>query len=208
MLVPEVSQGTGPELDALRQACDAAIDDLLAHDPQHIAVVGAGEPDRFWQRNTGGSLKRYGVDVHVGGDGDELPLGLTIGAWLLDGHGWTGSRAYATGGVDPQGRTAVLVMADGSAKRTTEAPGYFDERAGAFDASIAEALAAGDPHALESLDEHLAIQLWCGGAVPLKLLGQAIAAETSKGASVAAQLRYDEAPFGVGYWVANWSLTR
>lgn len=204
--MPEVAQASGPELDRLRLACGSAIDELLAHDPQHIAVVGAGEPGRYWQRNTGGSFKRYGVDVHAGGDGDELPLGLTIGAWLLDGHGWTGSRAYATGGVNPQGRTAVLAMADGSAKRSSDAPGYFDERAAGFDRAIADALAAGDPHSLECIDTGLAQQLWCGGAVPLILLGQAIAAETSKGASVVANLRYDEAPFGVGYWVANWSL--
>ncbi|MBC7593175.1 MAG: hypothetical protein H7288_04435 [Kineosporiaceae bacterium] len=208
MLVPEVAQGAAPDLDELRRACDAAVQELLAQDPQHIAVVGGGPPDRFWDHHAGGTLKSYGVDLHAGGDGNELDLGLTIGAWLLDRNSWTGSRAYATGEVDPKGRTALLVMADGTAKRNTEAPGYFDERAEGFDRLISDALAAGDTPTLANLDEELAAELWSGGARPLRLLGRTTAAEISKGASIAAQLRYNEAPFGVGYWVANWSLTR
>lgn len=208
MLVPEVAQGAAPDLDELRKACDDAIQELFAQDPQHIAVIGDGPPDRFWDHNAGGTLKSYGVDLHAGGDGNELDLGMTIGAWLLDRNGWAGSRAYATGEVDPQGRTALLVMADGTAKRSTEAPGYFDERADDFDRQISTALAAGDAHTLLNLDEEFAAELWSGGARPLKLFGWMAAAEISKGASVAAQLHYDEAPFGVGYWVANWSLTR
>ncbi len=203
MLVPEVAQGAAAELDELREACDAAIGDLLALDPDHIAVIGAGPADRYWDHHAGGTLKPYGVDVHAGGATDELPLGLTLGAWLLDRNGWTGSRAYATGDVDPKGRTALLVMADGSAKRTVAAPGYFDERAEDFDRTIATALGAGDAHTLQHLDEELAAELWCEGARPLRQLG---AIADAKGAPIAARLRYDEAPFGVGYWVANWNF--
>lgn len=207
MLVPEIAQGAAEDLDELRRACDAAVHDLLAQEPQHIVVIGEGPAARFWDNNAGGSLKPYGVDLHVGGVTEELPLSLTIGAWLLDRFGWTGARAYATGDVDPKGRTALLVMADGSAKRSTGAPGYFDGRAEAFDQLISAALAAGDAHTLESLDEGLSLDLWAAGAQPLKLLGRMVVAEMAKSASVAAQLRYNAAPFGVGYWVANWSLT-
>ena len=207
MLVPEVAQGGAADLDELRGACDTAVQELLAQDPQHIAVIGDGPPGSFWDHSAGGTLKTFGVDLHVGGKTNELPLGLTIGAWLLDRNSWTGSRAYASGVVDPKGRTALLVMADGTAKRSTEAPGYFDERAEGFDRSICDALAAGDADALASLDEELAAELWSGGARPLRLLGRMTAAHISKGASIAAQLRYNEAPLGVGYWVANWSLT-
>ncbi|MEO6471489.1 MAG: class III extradiol dioxygenase subunit B-like domain-containing protein [Aeromicrobium sp.] len=202
MLVPEVAQGAAPDLDSLRDACDTAVQKLIALEPDHIVVIGDGPKDRFWDHHAGGSLGQYGVDVHAGGETDELPLGLTIGAWLLNRNGWSGSRAYATGEVDPKGRTALLVMADGSAKRTKEAPGYLDERAEAFDESIASALAAGDAHTLAAIDEQLAAELWAGGAQPLIQLGRNAA--KAKGASVAAQLRYNEAPFGVGYWVANW----
>lgn len=211
MLVPEVAQGAAGGLDSLREACDAAVQELLAFEPDHIAVLGDGPAERFWDHHAGGSLKPYGVDVHAGGNTDELPLGLTIGAWLLERNGWTGSRAYATGEVDPKGRTALLVMADGSAKRSVAAPGYFDERAEAFDASIAAALAAGDAHTLRNLDEALAAELWCGGAQPLKTLGRIVdnaMVDNAMDAPVHARLRYDEAPFGVGYWVANWSPSR
>lgn len=201
MLVPEVAQGAAAELDGLRAACDAAIGELLALGPDHVVVLGDGPADRYWDHHAGGTLAPWGVDVRAGGSTDDLPLGLTIGAWLLDRNGWTGSRAYATGDIDPRGRTAVLVMADGSAKRSIAAPGYFDDRAEGFDASISAALAAGDAHTLEVLDEVLAAELWCGGARPLKHLGH-----MAKGAPVEARLRYDEAPFGVGYFVANWKF--
>jgi len=206
MLVPEVAQGAAADLDELRQACDDAVQELIALEPQHIAVLGDGPPDTYWDHHSGGTLRPYGADVHAGGSTDELPLALTIGAWLLDRNGWTGSRAYATAEVDPRGRTALLVMADGTAKRSTSAPGYFDERAEGFDRLISDALAAGDADTLANLDEELAAELWSGGARPLTLLGNIVG--NTKDASVTAQLRYNEAPFGVGYWVANWSLIR
>ena len=202
MLVPEVAQGAADDLDDLRTACDQAVAGLIAARPDHIAVIGGGPLDSCWPTHAGGTLKSYGVDFHAGGATDELPLSLTIGAWLLDRAGWTGSRAYATADLEPRGRTAILVMADGSAKRTTEAPGYFDERAEPFDRAIAEALATGDRETLASLDDVLANALWCAGAQPLKVLGR-----MTKGATIAARLHYDEAPFGVGYWVADWKIS-
>ena len=202
MLVPEVAQGSAKDLDDLRAACDKAVAGLVAAQPDHIAVIGGGPLDTFWSIHAGGSLKPYGVDLHAGGETDELPLSLTIGAWLLDRAGWTGSRAYATADLTPHGRTALLVMADGSAKLTSEAPGYFDERAEPFDRAISEALAGGDSDTLALLDEDLADELWCGGAQPLKALGR-----MTKGATIEARLHYDEAPFGVGYWVADWKLS-
>ncbi len=206
MLVPEVAQGAAADLEELRLACDAAVQELIALKPDHIAVLGDGPADRFWDHDAGGTLKGLGADVHAGGDSDELPLGLTIGAWLLDRNGWTGSRAYATGEIDPRGRTVLLVMADGTAKRSSTAPGYFDERAEAFDKVVSDALAVGDAHTLANLDEALASELWAGGAKPLRLLGSTLKRAHDEGASVAAHMRYNEAPFGVGYWVANWTI--
>ena len=89
---------------------------------------------RTCDETAGGTFADFGVDLHVGGHTDELPLSLTVGAWLLARAGWVGPRTYSTGTPDIEGRVALLVMADGSAKRTTEAPGYFDERAIAYDA--------------------------------------------------------------------------
>ena len=73
---------------------------------------------------------------------------------------------------DVDGRVALLVMADGSAKRSTSAPGFLDDRAEAFDASIAAALADGDAEALASLDLELGAELWAAGTPALRTLGQ------------------------------------
>lgn len=112
-----------------------------------------------------------------------------------------GPRTYSTGVPDVSGRVALLVMADGSAKRSTAAPGFLDDRAEAFDAAIAASLASGDVETLASLDPDLGAELWAAGTPALRTLG-----ELTKGADIVANLRVDVAPFGVGYWVAEWVL--
>ncbi len=174
---------------------------MLSGDPDRVVVIGAGELDGDHDESAGGSFAPYGVDLHVGGAGAELPLSLAVGAWLLDRAGWDGPRTYSTGMPDVTGRVALLVMADGSAKRSTSAPGFFDDRAEAFDASIAAALARGGAEALASLDPELGAALWAAGTPALRTLG-----ELTKGADIVANLRVDVAPFGVGYWVADWVL--
>ena len=62
--------------------------------------------------------------------------------------------------------------------------------------------ASGDADALASLDVHLADELLAPGPRALVVLG-----EMTKGADVTATLRWDGAPFGVGYWVADWVIT-
>ncbi|KAA1398164.1 hypothetical protein [Aeromicrobium ginsengisoli] len=201
MIIPEVASGAVDDLAALRAACDAAVATLLARRPERVVVLGAGELAGDLDETAGGTFAAYGVDLHVGGPGSQLPLSLAVGAWLLDRAGWSGPRTYSTGVPDVDD-AALLVMADGSAKRSTTAPGFFDDRAEAFDASIAAALASGDSEALAALDLELGVDLWAAGVPALRTLG-----ELTKGADVAANLRVDVAPFGVGYWVADWVLS-
>jgi hypothetical protein len=202
MLVPEVATGASDDLAALREACDDVVAALLAREPDRVVVLGSGDLAGDRDETAGGSLAPFGVDVHAGGADDALPLSLTIGAWLLDRAGWSGPRTYATGTPDTTGRVVMLVMADGSAMRTTEAPGFLDVRAEPFDAAIAAALSAGDADALAALDVELGRELWAAGTLPLKTLG-----EMTKDADITARLREDVAPFGVGYWVADWVLS-
>jgi hypothetical protein len=202
MIIPEIAVGAADDLAPLRSACDAAVSTILAVEPDRVVVIGAGELVTDRDESAGGTFAPYGVDLHVGGDGSELPLSLAVGAWLLDRAGWSGPRTYSTGTPDVGGRVALLVMADGSAKRSTSAPGFLDDRAEAFDASIAAALAEGDAYALASLDAELGAELWAAGTPALRTLG-----ELTKGADIAAHLRVDVAPFGVGYWVADWVLS-
>jgi aromatic ring-opening dioxygenase LigB subunit len=95
---------------------------------------------------------------------------------------------------------ALLVMGDGSACRTVKAPGYLDERAEAYDAAVAAALGGADTAALAALDAELSAALKASGRAPWQVLAGA-----AEGADVGGELLYDEAPYGVGYFVAAWS---
>ena len=88
-------------------------------------------------------------------------------------------------------------MADGSAMRGPRAPGYLDERAGAFDAGVERALRAGDLHALEAIDPALARELMATGRPAWQVLAGA-----THGAALRADVMYAGDPFGVMYVVA------
>ena len=93
----------------------------------------------------------------------------------------------------------LLVVANGSAKRTEKAPGHFDERAAAFDAAIGKALADGDVAALAGIDVGLAEELWAMPDIDvLRVLSDRIPAVRS------VHVDYDDAPYGVQYWVVRW----
>lgn len=101
---------------------------------------------------------------------------------------------------DDEGRgPGMLVVANGAATRTERAPGHFDERAESFDAAIGAALRNGEPGSLVDIDLDLADELW---AMPdaglLRWLPSQVDSVTH------AQVDYDDAPFGVQYWVVRW----
>jgi hypothetical protein len=89
-----------------------------------------------------------------------------------------------------------LVVANGSAKRTEKAPGHFDERAAGFDEALGEALRTGDLEALRAIDRELADELWAD-VDALVDLGEL-------GGVTDVQVDYDDAPYGVQYWVVRW----
>ena len=100
-------------------------------------------------------------------------------------------------GSDPDG-PGLLVVANGSATRTEKAPGHFDERAAGFDAAIGKALADGDPGALDDIDLDLADELWAlPDADVLRTLSTRVGEVTD------VQVDYDDAPYGVQYWVVR-----
>lgn len=200
-LVPVVASGAASELADVREAALDAVATLVAARPERIIVLGSGPLADAVDDSAGGTLAGHGAAVRAGGDALVLPLSLTIGAWLLDQTGWDGPRTYTTSAPGIDERVGLLVMADGSARRGLRAPGYLDDRAGSFDAIISAALAEGDAGTLASLDVHLGDELLAVGVRPLSVLG-----DMTKGADVTARLRYDEAPFGVGYWVADWTI--
>jgi hypothetical protein len=214
LLLPAVEGRAAPETTALRQACAAAVADMLAVRPEVVVVVG-GDVDPGVRLGPGdaGDLRGYGVDRTVPFAGDvgpgrrRLPLAHTLGAWLLDEAGFGGTRV----GVGPAdlgrlvrdlpGPLGLLAMGDGSARRTVKAPGYLDEAAVPFDTAVATALAAGDAGALAALDEAEGKRLLAAGVPTWRAVGAALA-----GREVRGRLHAHEAPFGVGYLVADWSV--
>jgi hypothetical protein len=212
LLLPAVEVRADDGTTALREACAAAVADMLAVLPKVVVVVadGAAAGERFGAGDVG-DLRGFGVDVAIPFDGQARPGGSrvppahTLGAWLLDQAGFQGRRV----GVGPAGLDrlvgdlpaplGILAMGDGSARRSVKAPGYLDDAAAPFDAGVARALRDGDAAALAGLDPEAGRHLLAAGVPVWRAVGAALA-----GRQVTARLHHDAAPFGVGYLVASW----
>jgi hypothetical protein len=213
LLVPAVAAGAADELDDLRAACVAAIR-RVAQPGSQLVLLGAGDRTTQYATGTTGSLHGFGVDVGVALGSTSgtttgpaaLPLSLTVGAWLVQQAlddapdatiGW--SIGDAGGPVElPDAPVALLVMGDGSARRSTSAPGYLDPRAAGFDAAVARALAAGNPDGLR-VDPELGDELLAAGSRTWQAAAVLLSHRRWR-----AELLYDAAPYGVGYFVATW----
>jgi len=226
-------------MDAARAACDDALRRLTDARPDRLVVIGPAEPPARGTHPQGarGSLRGYGVDLEVSlGKGDApdahpLPSSLTVGAWLLTRTDWTAAPVEGLGVGEPLSRercedvggqlagsaerVALLVMGDGTNCRTLKAPGYFDERAAAFDSQAARALENADAGGLLALDEELAYELGASGRACWQVLAGAATGgatgsrnESRTGSrnegGLEGRLLYDDAPYGVGYLVACW----
>jgi hypothetical protein len=220
VLVPDVAQGAASETAELLAACDGAVAWLAATTAPTgpVLVVGPGPVERHLDGSAGGTLAGFGVPVQAGGArSTELPLALTIGAWLLDRAAVARERrgylAVAQDG-SPSGAasttalataSAVLVMGDGPARLSDRAPGGLDPEAAVLDAQIAEALGSGDPAALELLDAEAGARLLAAGTPAWRAVGSALreahGADSRWDATVAAH----RAPYGVSYLVATWA---
>jgi hypothetical protein len=214
LLVAEVAQGAAAELDDLRSACDVAVGTLRAAGCDHVVVLG-GPATRTGQAFDGdavGSMHGFGVTARFGRGAASvtptLPLSLTIGAYLLDRLGWAVSRSYLQVAQDPAAapdtarRTGLLVMGDGSARRSAGAPGALDVRAEAFDAQVAGALRAGDPAALRGLEPGLGADLLVAGLAAWRTAGAWLASVPF--VPRRARVLSETCPYGVGYLVAVW----
>jgi hypothetical protein len=218
-----ISDVGADEVVEVRQPALAAVRWLVGFDPDLVVVVGVGSETASYGSGDSGSLAPYGVDstVPLGpricAGAPVLPLSLTVGAWLLRESGWTGDRqGYAvspdTSAQDAAAAgkeiaaldqsVAVLCMGDGTARRTLRAPGWLDERAAGFDATVTAALAAANGDALLSLDPVLADDLLVAGRPAWQVLAGA-----ASGCGIEARIEYDDAPFGVQYTVATWRVT-
>jgi hypothetical protein len=97
----------------------------------------------------------------------------------------------------PPGASAArptVVVGNGSACRSEKAPGFLDERAEAFDDDLRSALVSGD---VSGVDLALGREL-LASLDGISRLGDILA----PGGEVT--IDYDDAPFGVQYWVMRW----
>jgi hypothetical protein len=195
LLVPGVGAGASGELDGLRMACDAAVRDLLAADPSLVVVVGGAPVVGPYGDGAWGSLAGFGVRVPVGsGPGEPtLPLSLTLGRWLLDRADGEADSQPLLFGVEPDAgtdrclalgealagradRVALLVMGDGSARRSLKGPGGLHP------------------------DPAHAADLLAAGRAPWQVLAGAARGGTWHGA-----VTWTGSPYGVTYLVATWT---
>ncbi|MFC7545490.1 class III extradiol dioxygenase subunit B-like domain-containing protein [Plantactinospora sp. GCM10030261] len=231
LIVPEVAGDAAPELNGLRGACDDALVALLAAGPDEIILVGGGPETTGFGAGASGTLWPYGVPLAIslgttpgGGPssgGPDLPLSLTIGAWLLNRTGTNLPRHAEAVTVDAPSstclrlgerladragrRTALLVLGDGTARRDERAPGYHDPRALAYDEEVARALADADTEALLGMDPGVSAELTVAGRAAWQVLAGAV---RSTPGAWRGELRHHSAPYGVGYLVANWEPIR
>ena len=198
------------------------MDELVAAGPDLLVVVGAAAQLGAFDPLVRGSLAPYGVDVQVGhGTGEaSLPLSLTLGLWLVESQAPAAPRllfgvpadaepgrcaALGAALAERAPRVAMLVMGDGSARRSLKGPGYLDDRAEGFDAHVAAALAGADAAGLLDLDADLAADLLVAGRAAWQVLaGGARARQASGGERLSGLVSYAAAPYGVCYLVATW----
>jgi len=206
LLLPSVGAGAAGEFSVLRAACIEAVHGLQTAEIDRVMVIGAAGREHGLR----------GFAPGVGGlPRGELPLSLTIGDWLLDQAGVDAARSFvaarpdgtpasnadqAAGVRSNTEATALLVMGDGTARRSIKGPGYLDPRAEAFDADVVTALGAGDVATLAALDEELAADLMVAGIGAWKAAAAILAAE----GPWQSRVLFADAPLGVMYVVASW----
>ena len=217
--------GQAEPLPELRDACAAALAALLGAGPELVVVTGPGAATADFDPGSRLDFAVYAPAVRraAGPDGGArngdaaLPLSLGIGARLLDEAGYTGPRALRGIGVSaaPDAclrlgrqiaasgrRVALLAVGDGSARRSTAAPGYLDERAAPFDEAVEHAVRDGDLAVLAALDPDLAADLMADGRAAWQVLAGALTAEGAIPDGLRTDIRYSAAPLGVAYLVA------
>jgi hypothetical protein len=210
LLVPEIGVGLGAEVDDLRQQCAQAVRGLCDTEVDRLFVVGAavGPPaGSFTPWAPGSGVEQVLVDVP-----EPLPLPLLVGGYLTRGL----PRSFVVVDADTEPadcldlgrdlagaaeRVALLVMGDGSARHDVKAPGYVDPRSAGWDEEVQRAFAGGDLAGLSALDPALGADLMCSGGAPWQVLAGAAGKSP-----VHTEFAASTILFGVGYFVARWSL--
>ncbi len=175
--------------------------------PHFLRRLAGGHDDTAAERE---SRQDPGVGVIVGtallaGSGIELPTtALELGEDFEVGRSGESAARVLAAARNSADRVAILLIAEGSASRGPDSPGGGQDGAEAFDAALAAALAEGSPLAL-------ALAAGTSASLPAALMFtsgpslRALADVTRQRPPTHAELLFDAAPLGVGYFVAAWS---
>ena len=212
LLIPELG-AQDPPLPELRAAAARTVAALLDPEtsdaaPDVVAVVGPAPETAVWPAGTPGD---FGPFLGRATTGRALPFSLALGATLLRDAGYTGPTTFQAVAHDAPpdacaalgrslaaaDRVALLVVGDGSARRSLTAPGWFDDRAEEFDAATGRAVGSGNLRALLDVDPVLAADLQAAGRPAWQVLAGAAGAVPCR-----SDVAYADAPLGVGYLVA------
>jgi hypothetical protein len=203
--------GLDPVVPALRESCAAAVSTMLRGMPDLVVVVGPASRTKTWpatsQWTTSAFQGRAGSK-----DTNTLPLSLGLGSMLIDSTDYQGPLVlHAVGQHEPvtkcidigaeirdsSDRVGLLVMADGSCRRSVKAPGYFDERAISFDLEVELAIRSANLESLLDVDQKIAHELLAQGRPAWQVLAGA-----TRGQEYDSKILYADDPFGVAYLVA------
>ena len=200
---PALKDGGKPDLPLSVGLAALLLDQAGYSGPRVLQAVGEGEPEDRCIR-LGASLA---AAAERPASGDWAASAGRAGSPGRAGSGDPGASGGRAGSGDPgasggragAGNGAVmLVMGDGSARRSVSAPGHLDERAVPFDDAVERAVRDGDLAALGALDPGLARELMVTGRPAWQVLAGAWGPEKP-----ATQVRYADDPFGVAYLVAR-----
>ncbi|MFW5471209.1 hypothetical protein ACOCJ4_14315 [Knoellia sp. CPCC 206435] len=201
LLLPEY-QGRTPADAGLVDDCAAVVRAAVAT-ASHVVVVHATDREPRSTRPPVGLRVADHLLAASHLDFDVEHLAVAWDAPVADCVG-AGRALSEEGAGSAEHPTTLLVVADGSARRTEKAPGHLDPRAAAVDDALVDAVrscADGGLGRLLDLDPDLCADLLVAGRAPLQVLAAA-----AEGVPLAVESLEVSDPFGVLYLVAH--LTR
>lgn len=224
-LLPGVAGPVGAaELDDLRTACAVALSRVLGTDPELVLILGAEDPGTDGRRSSANVgdpgtdgrsswalLGPPDVSRYAPGDAggrsagtERIPLAHLVGGYLLRTAGWSGATVALVAGRDGPDpargmRSVLMVLGDGSARRTAKSPGWLDPGALGYDDVVRAALASGRPDRLAALDPVLGREQLASGADVWPVAGGLLGPGRYD-----AVVHDDAARLGVGSVVASW----
>jgi hypothetical protein len=216
LLLPGVTGGPVAEVEELLAAARAAAREVIERGADEVIVLGGAPATGVHPVDAPDPTGRVAPAPGRPAAPGALPMSLAVGRMLVAAHTEGHRPPLTLQGVDERapadataglgralaarpGRTALVVAADGSARRGEKAPGHIDPRALEADTLIGKALTLADPRPLLTLDPATSAAHLIAGRAAWQTMAAACAPTTWTPRTL-----YEGSPFGVAYWVTVW----